>query len=151
MIQRIQSLFLLIVSICTLFVLFSPLLTYTDKGLEYQLVSMGLKASEGGIVFQTLPLTILAGIAFLLSVITIFIYKKRMIQIRLSVFSFVLQLGFYGLLYYMHYQIGNTSGFEFKNFNIASVLPLINAILLFLAIRAIGKDEALVRSLDRIR
>ncbi len=30
-------------------------------------------------------------------------------------------------------------------------LPFINIILTYLAIRAIGKDEALVRSLDRLR
>lgn len=30
-------------------------------------------------------------------------------------------------------------------------LPIINIILTYLAIRAIGKDEALVRSLDRLR
>ena len=31
------------------------------------------------------------------------------------------------------------------------VLPIVNVILTYLAIRAIGSDEALVRSLDRLR
>jgi hypothetical protein len=37
------------------------------------------------------------------------------------------------------------------SFNIAVVFPLIAIILDYLAIRNIGKDEALVRSIDRIR
>lgn len=151
MIQRIQSLFLLIVSITTLFVMFTPLLSYTDNSSIYKLVATGLKAETGELVFNTFPLLVLSGIAFLFAAISIALYKKRMLQIRLSIFGLVLQLGFYGLLYYMHYQIGADTKIEFLSFHIPSVFPVVNAILLFLTIRAIGKDEALVRSLDRIR
>ena len=38
-----------------------------------------------------------------------------------------------------------------KQILLAFALPLVNIILTYLAIRAIGKDEALVRSLDRLR
>lgn len=38
-----------------------------------------------------------------------------------------------------------------KQILLVFALPLVNIILTYLAIRAIGKDEALVRSLDRLR
>ncbi|NLA23333.1 MAG: DUF4293 domain-containing protein, partial [Bacteroidales bacterium] len=37
------------------------------------------------------------------------------------------------------------------HFKIFIAFPIISAILLWLAMRAIGKDEALIRSIDRIR
>jgi len=50
----------------------------------------------------------------------------------------------------------NISSFAKNNdaqifYNIPMVIPIVTIILSYLAIRAIGKDEALIRSIDRIR
>ena len=37
------------------------------------------------------------------------------------------------------------------SYEITAIFPFVAAILTYLAIRAIGKDEALIRSMDRIR
>jgi hypothetical protein len=75
-------------------------------------------------------------------------YKKRIRQIRVAVFTIVLLLGLFGIFFYFTY-----AGFEGAKvaFKIPVAFPLIAIILDYLAIRAIGKDEALIRSLNRIR
>ena len=83
--------------------------------------------------------------------VTIFLYRKRILQIRLSVFNGLLMIGFYGLFIYYMSTIG--AGDEEMNYSlkIALGLPLVCLILDYLAIRNIGADEVLVRSLDRLR
>ncbi len=69
---------------------------------------------------------------------------------RLSVFSLVLMLGYYPMMFYYKMLI-NKELETIATFGFPVVFPVVGVILSFLAIRAIGKDEALVRSLDRIR
>jgi protein-S-isoprenylcysteine O-methyltransferase Ste14 len=71
-----------------------------------------------------------------------------MAQIRILVFTFVLLLGLFGLFFFFSY-----TGFTGAKaaFKIPVVFPIVAIILDYLAIRAIGKDEALIRSLNRIR
>jgi len=73
-----------------------------------------------------------------------------MIQIRLSVFNLVLQIGSLGLMYYFIYYANKQFADEFS-LNVLFVMPIIALVLTYLAIRNIGKDEALVRSVNRIR
>lgn len=151
MIQRIQTLLMSLVVLATAIVLWKPLLSYTDDTSTYQLYAGGLNDALGEMVISTLSLTILCSIALGITLVAIFLFKKRMLQIRLNVFALVLQLGFYGLLFYLNTQIKSDTGLAIDQYKLPIILPLINAILSFLAIRAIGKDEALIRSLDRIR
>lgn len=67
---------------------------------------------------------------------------------RLVAFTIILLLGLFGLFFYFTYAAFEDARVAFK---IPVAFPLIAVILDYLAIRAIGKDEALVRSLDRIR
>jgi hypothetical protein len=60
----------------------------------------------------------------------------------------VLLLGLFGLFFYYTY-VG-ISGAKVA-FKIPVVFPIVAVILDYLAIRGIGKDEALIRSLNRIR
>ena len=83
---------------------------------------------------------------------TIFLFKKRMLQIRLCVFNAILLIGFYGLFAFFCWKIpGISENFHFRNVRIALSFPLICLILDYLAIRNIGADEMLVRSLNRLR
>jgi hypothetical protein len=56
----------------------------------------------------------------------------------------------YGLLFIYLWQSGEKLHAEWS-LEIVSAFPLINIVLNVLAIRSIGKDEALVKSLNRIR
>ncbi len=143
MIQRIQTIYLLLISVLIgqLF-LFPPVIFYK----EAEVIALSIGKTEP----EVLPLTILFGLIVLISFITIFLFKKRILQIRLTIFNTVLMLGSVGLLTYIVYQFAEADSYlvEFKIF---CSFPLITIILAYLTIRAIGKDEALVRSLDRIR
>ncbi len=70
---------------------------------------------------------------------------------RLATFNVVFTAGFYVALggYYWMLLSGKFST-EIA-FNWTVVLPAINIILIYLSIRAIGRDEALVKATDRLR
>jgi hypothetical protein len=76
------------------------------------------------------------------------LFKKRIRQIRILVFNSILMLGLTGLFIFFAY-----SGFDGAKitFKIPVAFPLVGIIFNYLAIRAIGKDEALIRSLNRLR
>ncbi|MBT8195613.1 MAG: DUF4293 domain-containing protein, partial [Bacteroidia bacterium] len=91
-------------------------------------------------------------IASLLILIAIFMFKNRPLQVKLSRLSTVLLLVFVVLIfYYTDYMIG-LNEVETKSIYVTGTyLPFVAIILLLLAVRAIKKDEALVRSADRLR
>jgi hypothetical protein len=86
----------------------------------------------------------------LITFISIFLYKKRVLQIRLSIFNIILQIGFIGLMFLYLYLGSNKFGVDFIT-ELSIILPFAAAIFTFLAIRGIARDEALIRSMNRIR
>lgn len=99
---------------------------------------------------KTWPLLILTILTIVIALVTIFFYKKRMIQIRLSVFNFILLVGLEGLWGYYMYQVKSALNVP-ANFSIIDVFPLVAAFFTFMALRRIARDEAIVRSMDRLR
>ena len=83
---------------------------------------------------------VLQAVSAALSLYTIFIYKRRMLQARLCLCGVAVVLVWYVLL----------AVFQGYATNI-DALPMVNAILIFLARRGIIADERLVRAADRIR
>lgn len=155
MIQRIQTLYLLVIVILSGITLFSPFaaLTNVADGLQYvvNLKGVSLVTSTGNQLIQNVwALTALMSIIPLVALTTVFLYKKRILQIRLSIFNTVLMAGYYGLLFIYLWQSGEKLHAEWS-LEIVSAFPLINIVLNVLAIRSIGKDEALVKSLNRLR
>ncbi len=86
-----------------------------------------------------------AGMAF-----AIFIYKFRLVQARLVMFCSILVMGWYAVYAAFAFILPHDLGTDFRPTPWAA-FPAIAMILAFLAFRAILKDEALVRSLDRLR
>lgn len=84
----------------------------------------------------------------LLSFGTIFLFKKRMLQIRLTIFSCVMLIGYYMALIAYIFMLAEGTSFS-PSWSIC--LPFICIILNWLAIRGIGADEALVKAYDRLR
>ena len=129
MIQRIQSLYLLVVILLSSVMLYLSLVP--SFGME---LNSWFYAYFG---FYSIPL---------LATICLFLYSKRKIQ---SILCFVLIL--FNLIVV---QICGLKAFEGNTHTIillALVASIVECILLFLARRAIDKDEKLVRSIDRIR
>lgn len=129
--------------------LFLPIGEMEPKGMELPIVwyNLGL-VRDGAMQFRPILFVDLV-IAGSLSLIAIFLYKKRQVQARLCVASIILCIAwyvYYGFVVLNEFQTGGTFSYEF-----AACLPLVAVILLFMARRGIIADEKLVRSMDRIR
>ena len=153
MIQRIQSLFLLLALICMsifYFVPFGSLEMQTETGITD--VPMGLYGVDlGEEHFSTLPLLILLSVVVLILLLTIFMYRHRILQIRICIFNLILTLGCSGLAFFFLYQASEKFAANNYHTSVLIVLPIVAAVFIGLAIRGIAKDEALIRSIDRIR
>ena len=147
MIQRIQTVYLFISALLITSLLKLKFADLSVNNELYTFVAKGIYAGEN-LIFNGLAIFIFILIIALLHFVVIFLYKKRILQIRILVFTMVLLLGLFGMFFYFTY-----AGFTGAKaaFKVPVVFPIVAAILDFLAIRAIGKDEALVRSLNRIR
>ena len=154
MIQRIQSLYLLITALLTGSLFFTPMGYISGEQGIYALKFMGLtditNPEQPNIVFSTWPLTVLIVLTTVMSLLAIFLFKNRLLQIRVCGINIGLLAGLSGLiLYTAHTMASNIEGT--LTYSIPMFLPLLGIILTILAIRAIGRDEALIRSVDRLR
>ena len=129
MIQRIQSIYLLIASV--LATIFSFINDYT---FSY------LKDDNFLLISSSLAILISAGVALS----TIFLYKNRTLQIRLIWFSLLIALAGLGLYVYLD---GISNFFLDWQFYF---IPII-LVFLFLAKRGVQKDEELIKSSYRLR
>ena len=153
MIQRIQTIFLLFATALIGFMLFSPIAKIVRKADEV-LFELGFKGLTGiddlSSSFNSLPMSILIAICLAICIITIFLYKKRMLQIRLCIGNIVLLIGLEGLMFY-YVRAAQQALDGIASYTIVFIFPLVAAILVFLALRGIARDEALVKSLNRLR
>jgi hypothetical protein len=151
MLQRIQTVYLLIIAALTAFMLFMPLAVLQTGDGFYTFDVFGVNAvATSEIVYPTWGLFVLVALISLLALVTVFLYKKRMLQIRLCLFNAVLMLGFYGFFAYLVVVMKQQLDVS-VSVRIALSFPVICLILDYLAIRNIGADETLVRSLERLR
>ena len=150
MIQRIQTLYLLLVVVLgTLLCVFSPVQFLLPEATEY----VSLHAMDKW------PMAVMTISVPVLALLTIFLFKRRLLQARLNIMNVVLCLGYYALLaLYTAYvvkgyeMLGDASmaGADWYP-NVWAGIPLVNVVLLMMATRRILKDEALVRAADRLR
>jgi hypothetical protein len=94
-------------------------------------------------------LTALASLTALIPAISLFLYKKRILQMRFNIFNSILLVALQGFIIYHIIQFAQEAT-TFK-FTIQSIFPVVSLILSILAIRNILKDELLIKSLNRIR
>ena len=154
MIQRIQTLYLLIVTALVAVMPFAPLAWFAGQAGEYGLYAFSLRSADGTLAQPTLYLGILLALAAALPLVTIFLYRRRLLQIRLCVAEMVLLAGavvMEGVYYFLSGRLFAGMAFHTQGFKPAIALPLVALLFAFLAARAIFHDELLVRSADRIR
>jgi len=135
MLQRVQTLYLLFAAICS-------------GGLSQVL---SLRETEGQIEFaiDSLEYIILFSASALLSLISIFLFKTRQTQFVLGRLNIILNLILLGLFIYRLLTVSGETANSEKG--IGLLLPIISIVLLAFANKAIKKDEALVKSVDRLR
>ena len=136
MIQRIQSLWLLLASACAFASFKFPYYSGTNaKGLSpYE-----LNAAENFLLLVTTA--IVGGLALF----TIFLFKKRTLQLRLCVLGILLE----AILIFLYYREVKT--FTLGTYSLTAILHSIIVLAFVLAARAINKDEKLVKYSDRLR
>lgn len=131
MIQRIQTLFLLAASILLGSHFFSTMAFTTVEKVKY---------------VEILPCLIFTVITTAIAILSISLYKQRILQIRLSIFNCILLVAYQAwLLYYFFSRPEGTV------FSITAVFPIVAAVLSFTAMRYIARDEAMVLSASRLR
>ncbi len=161
MIQRIQTIYLFFAAVAMAMTLHFPLGTIVAGADEIVLNAFNVSILGESVQATWLYICLIVMLALptLLSAIIIFLYKNRMLQFRLCMSNIVLHVGAMACIavFCWRMSVGIAAlepyqGVEpiFK-LDWASIMPVISIILIALAMRGIAKDEALVRSLDRIR
>ena len=163
MIQRIQSLFLLLAALIGITVIFFPIYYLSVNGFAYDIYMTSIKNLHADIP-PTFKINMVFHFIILISLIiisvgSIFFYKKRVLQMRLCRFGLIVNIVFVILLFMFADTIKNKFITELFlkpeqitiAFKAGSILPLIMVVLFFLAGLFIGKDEKLIRSADRLR
>ncbi len=150
MIQRIQSVYLLLIALFYSLMLFLPIATFSD----YTYSVWSIKDSSGLGTIPTYYLGLLAVIIVGVSFFTLFKFKNRPLQNKLCVVMFVLILIFLSLMFFVYpeFVIAKMIGSEIQiNYSIFSFFGVLPLAFVMLANKAIQKDEKLVKSADRLR
>ena len=131
MIQRIQTIFLLLAAALTASLFFVPLWKQCCLFVYIE---------------RHCVITICVVAASLLPLVIVFLYQRRMLQIRLCMVNALILIGCQGLIAYYFLSTEMTA-----TLCVPSVFPLVAAILTLIAARYIKRDENLVRAADRLR
>ncbi|MCB0570034.1 MAG: DUF4293 domain-containing protein [Phaeodactylibacter sp.] len=146
MLQRIQSIFLALAAAASFGALGLPFATTA------QAVQGSAIFSDGAFSVQDqIALLVLFAVAGALALASIFLFRNRNTQMRLSIFAFIANLiGIvFGVLFFM--QNSNDAGESTIQDGLGAYLPVAALVFLLLAYRFIRKDDKLVRSMDRLR
>ncbi|MCI6209045.1 MAG: DUF4293 domain-containing protein [Prevotella sp.] len=148
MIQRKQTVFLLLALVATVCCLCMPLGTFETSRMGadtnlYNLWAVG----EQGRSYAPWPLFAVLLLSCPLNVLTIISYNNRRLQMRLCAVCMALMVMWGATLFFMAHQLGLG---DFR-VGFASALPIVAFILYFMARRGVISDEKLVRAADRIR
>lgn len=152
MLQRIQSVYLLVVAILLVVALCMPVGSFigADGITENVFKPLGLSMADGS--FQsTWGLFGLLLLSVIIAFCTIFLFRNRMLQVRMTIFNSVLLVGYYiAFLVFMFVLKSDLEAMSFK-LGWALCLPAVSIILNYLAFRAIYRDELMVKASDRLR
>ncbi len=136
MLQRIQTVYLLLAAIVSAGLIFVFHLWTTQENIKFFAIN------------DLLYFGLFLGSA-LLSVISIFLFKKRKSQFILGRLNIILNFILLGLFVYQSLNLSGETNVSEKG--IGMLLPIFSIVFLALANKAIKKDEDLVKSVDRLR
>ncbi len=160
MIQRKQTLYLLLAALLALCTWLFPIATYQSPGDTYELMTHGFYTADGVDVPDVgarMPFSIVLTILGTALFASIFMYANRKRQIRFVRGTYLLMMAIIAFMFIADNSIqsylrsNGPSGLVDHNYGVSFILPIIALILTFLADRGIKADDALVRSMDRLR
>ena len=132
MIQRIQTIYLLVVAIIMTIPLYVPIVQNSVLQAHYW------------------ALLIMNIFTIGIPLVNVFLFKKRFLQLRLCIVEIILLIGAIILMWYHINQFADKMNAEIL-YKFSLILPVICIIFTYLAIRGILKDIKLLKSFDRIR
>lgn len=153
-IQRIQSIYLLIAAVAMGIFTFCPLGQITTAEYTMLFNSWGMfsegEATSAVATFElpTIYLTLISAIAFLLPLVDIFLYKNMPLQKRVCAIALLLTVGAASVAGILGYTAIEGSSVAWSSVVCA---PIVAIIFLLLAWRGISSDQRKLRSYDRIR
>lgn len=156
MIQRKQSVFLLLSAIASGLVFFFPLASFIGEKASLVMFVQHIDnlvpdaAAPYSLNF-ILPLLIGNSFIILFSLLTIFLYKNRKVQMQITKLNILLEVVFIGLFFLYYVDVLEKASGATASYDVGIFMPMISLILLVLAYRGIVQDERLVRSADRLR
>lgn len=152
MIQRIQSVYLLLVTALLVTAMCLPVGSFmATNGNLSEFMNQGVfMEAESWSDCSPWGMFAILLLSAIISFATIFLYKNRILQIRMTVFNSIILIGYYLTFIVFMLVLQKRLDADF-HLSLGLCLPLIAIVLNYLAIRAIGKDEVLVKAVDRLR
>lgn len=139
MIQRIQSIWLLLAAVCAFigfkFSFYSGAFVETGNPETYVKVTGT----------SSIPLIIGTTAVGVLALITIFLYKNRPLQLKLSLAG----IAFQAILIFLYYN--ETKGFVRGTFSLTAIAQGLVPIFFLLAAKGISNDEKIIKESNRLR
>ena len=152
MIQRIQSIWLLLAAITIFLLLVIPAISSVSGTKEFWIQATGLFQRENGVTtkletFRPLYISVIA--VGVMAIAVIFNFKRRSLQKQMCIalIAMIASLSFWMFSYAQKI----AGGLSNASYNAGIALPVLAIVFCGLAIRGIRKDEQLLRSADRLR
>ena len=165
MLQRIQTIYMLAAAIAALMMLMMPLGTIESADAFFDVSALGVSSVTEGVVLDTMLYGqfVLLLIMMLLPLVCIFMYKQRKLQLRMMIYTAVLDLLFYA--YFLVYELPAMEGLAARALTLCGfdgevstecsfvlwAMPALSLFCCIMAWRGITYDIALLASADRLR
>ena len=151
MLQRIQTVYLLLALILTVICLCLPVGFFVPDGMGASAVmnNLWVNTPNGGNDFSVWPLFAFLVVTCPVCLFSIFLYSNRPLQSRLCVLCILLNIAWLAFYAYKGF-FSVEEGMHFK-MAFAAVLPVVSIILYALARKGILKDERLVKESESFR
>lgn len=174
MIQRIQTVYLLLITGLLIAAMCLPMGRFVaaDGVTTYVFKPLGVKMADAAAYAQITSESVagtelkssitmvsqstwgLFAILFLSTVValgSIFLFRNRMLQIRMTIFNGILLIGYYVAFVVFVFMLQKQLGTATFQIDWALCLPAIAIVLSYLSFRAIYRDELMVKAADRLR
>ena len=151
MIQRIQSVYLLLTAIFYTIILFVPI---AYLGNEYVFNAWSFSTIKGIKLDNTFYLALMAIAIAIISLVAIFMYKNRQRQSKVCLSLVVLIMIFCVFIYFIYpeFMLKRIVGPNLAvNYTVWSILSVVPFLFVILANKAILKDDKKIRAADRLR
>lgn len=144
MIQRIQSIYLLIATLLSGGLIFLLKLWVNEQEADFFVID---SFSSDSLLLKVMA--VLFFVSAVLTLIAIFQFKKRQLQFVLGRLSILINFIILGIVVYFSQNLSGEIIVSEKG--IGLLIPILTILFVVIANKAIKKDEELVKSVDRLR